>query len=94
MNDSNPADTRIIGYRDLSDSDIDMVNIIKMHGERLDGLIKSLEKDLMAQYGEADATESMRMECAQPARWLSIGRTHLQEGLMALTRAVTQPTTF
>ena len=27
-------------------------------------------------------------------RWVSIGRTHLQQGLMALTRAVAQPTFF
>lgn len=27
-------------------------------------------------------------------RWVSIGKTHLQQGLMALTRAVAQPTTF
>jgi hypothetical protein len=28
------------------------------------------------------------------ARWISIGATDLQTGLMALTRAVAQPTTF
>jgi hypothetical protein len=27
-------------------------------------------------------------------RWLAIGRTHLQEGLMALTRAVAKPEFF
>ena len=27
-------------------------------------------------------------------RWISIGATHLQEGLMALTRAVARPTFF
>ena len=27
-------------------------------------------------------------------RWISIGATDLQKGLMALTRAVAQPTTF
>jgi hypothetical protein len=27
-------------------------------------------------------------------RWISIGATHLQEGLMALTRAVAKPTFF
>lgn len=27
-------------------------------------------------------------------RWISIGQTDLQTGLMALTRAVAQPTTF
>ena len=27
-------------------------------------------------------------------RWVAIGRTHLQEGLMALTRAVAKPSFF
>ena len=27
-------------------------------------------------------------------RWVSIGKTHFQEGLMALTRSVAQPTFF
>ena len=27
-------------------------------------------------------------------RWVSIGRSQLQQGLMALTRSVAQPTTF
>ena len=35
-----------------------------------------------------------RMDRAQPERWAAIARTHFQEGLMALTRAVAQPTFF
>ena len=27
-------------------------------------------------------------------RWLSIGRTHLQEGFMAVIRSIAKPTTF
>lgn len=27
-------------------------------------------------------------------RWFNIGRTHMQQGLMALTRAIARPTTF
>lgn len=27
-------------------------------------------------------------------RWISIGRTHLQQGFMALIRAITKPTSF
>lgn len=27
-------------------------------------------------------------------RWVSIGKTHMQQGLMALVRSVAQPTTF
>jgi hypothetical protein len=33
----------------------------------------------------------MRMNAAEPERWASIGRTHFQEGVMALVRALAQP---
>lgn len=35
-----------------------------------------------------------RIDRAQPERWAAIARTRFQEGLMALTRAVAQPTFF
>ena len=41
-----------------------------------------------------ESQELRRFNSAQPSRWAAIGRTHLQEGLMALTRAIAQPTTF
>lgn len=37
---------------------------------------------------------AMRGDKALDQRWVSIGATDLQTGLMALTRAVAQPTTF
>jgi hypothetical protein len=41
-----------------------------------------------------ECVELRRFSDAQPERWAALGKTHLQEGLMALTRAVAQPTTF
>ncbi len=38
--------------------------------------------------------EQERLLKANPHRWVSIGKTHLQQGLMALTRSVAQPTFF
>lgn len=38
--------------------------------------------------------ERERINKAQSFRWHSIACTHLQEGLMALTRAIAQPSTF
>lgn len=38
--------------------------------------------------------EKLRKMETLDQRWVSIGATHLQEGLMALTRAVAQPTFF
>ena len=38
--------------------------------------------------------ESLRGNPALDQRWVSIGATDLQTGIMALVRAVAQPTTF
>lgn len=68
---------RIKGYRELNQSEIDLMNEIKHKGLELEKLIVKL-KD-------------------QPTidqRWVSIGKTDLQTGLMALTRAVAKPSFF
>ncbi|QDB70653.1 hypothetical protein RSP_0079 [Pseudomonas phage RSP] len=41
-----------------------------------------------------DPEELRRLANAEPERWVSIARTHFQEGLMALRRAVEQPERF
>ncbi len=38
--------------------------------------------------------ERLRSKDGLDQRWISIGATDLQRGLMALTRGVTKPTTF
>jgi len=68
---------KIMGYRDLSQDEIDMMNGIKTVGVELGELIDGLRK-----MEELDQ------------RWVSIGATHLQQGLMALTRAVAKPGFF
>ena len=68
---------KITGYRELSQQEIDMMNMIKEHGKALGELIGQME-------GEDEVDK----------RWLSIGRTDLQTGLMALTRSIAKPTTF
>lgn len=69
---------KITGYRDLSQSEIDLMNDIKAKGAELGELVQKLRE----QGGSLDQ------------RWISIGATDLQTGLMALTRGVAQPTTF
>lgn len=72
---------KIKGYRELSQEEINLMNQIKDFGPKLKALIDSLQdKDL--QVPTVDK------------RWIAIGRTHLQEGLMALTRAVAKPDFF
>ena len=68
---------KITGYRELSQSEIDLMNEVKEQGKVLDALITQ-----MTHNDEVDR------------RWLAIGTTNLQLGLMALTRAIAKPTSF
>lgn len=67
---------QIKGYRELSQEEINLMNMVKRQGEALELLIARIETE------------------AVDKRWISIGKTHLQQGLMALTRAIAQPTFF
>ncbi|TKI02680.1 Acb2/Tad1 domain-containing protein [Martelella alba] len=40
-----------------------------------------------------EAQEFRRFAAAEPQRWAAIGKTDIQTGIMALVRAVAQPTT-
>lgn len=69
---------KIKGYRELSEDEIELMNEIKQKGVELGNMI--------------DGLRSMGNEIDQ--RWVSIGATDLQTGLMALTRSVAQPEFF
>ena len=93
--------TKIKGYRELSQAEIDLMNAIKAEGERLGELVDRVNAHISQQQaatgsmeGEAQAAERLRLNAATPARWSALGRTHLQEGLMALVRSVAQPESF
>jgi hypothetical protein len=69
---------KISGYRELNQEEIDTMNQIKKFGPMLEELLGS-----------------MVIACPDlDKRWLAIGKTHLQEGLMALTRSVAKPEFF
>lgn len=69
---------KIKGYRELSQEEIDLMNEIKTKGVELGELVDRLHSS------EQDIDW----------RWVSIGTTNLQQGLMALTRAVAKPDFF
>jgi hypothetical protein len=69
--------TLIAGYRELTEGEIALMNIVKEKGEALADIVDLLSRD--------DTLDQ---------RWVAIGKTHLQQGVMALVRAVAQPTTF
>ncbi len=68
----------IAGYRKLTPEEVQAVNGVKVLGEFIAGAFDSLP---------------VAAPDADP-RWVSIARTHFQEGCMALTRAITKPETF
>ena len=84
----------IKGYRDLSAEEIALMNKIKTKAAECGELVAEL--GMLG--GNAQATDvDLSATQGKPVldqRWVSIGRTHLQEGFMALVRAVAQPTTF
>jgi hypothetical protein len=89
---------KIKGYRELSPTEIELMNEIKAKGEEFDALLNRLDTHLEVQRCEAErsgnADELSRIGRAQPKRWLAIARTDLQTGTMAAVRAIAQPTSF
>jgi response regulator of citrate/malate metabolism len=82
------------GYRELSQAEINLMNKIKAKGEELGDLVQELQAQNLQAIANSsgDVDENTRLH--EAGRWLSIGKTHLQQGLMALTRAVAKPTFF
>ena len=71
---------KIKGYRELTQEEIDLMNMIKEKGVELEELIEKID--------------SLTGDKAADKRWFDIGKTDLQKGLMALTRSVAKPTFF
>lgn len=79
---------KIKGYRELSQEEIDLMNEIKEQGAALEDLVERLDK---AQFANSSGQVSPSTEAL---RWVRIGKTLLQLGTMALTRAVAKPEFF
>lgn len=87
---------KIKGYRELSQTEIDLMNRIKTAGAQM----LSLQAELVASLNDyqtyltvsvGDCGEVERFIAAEPFRWAEIGKTDIQTGIMALVRAVAQP---
>lgn len=91
---------KIKGYRELSQAEIDLMNRIKAKGAELLELQyelslhltgQHLQKTVAAKNSEEAKDELRRFKMAEPMRWAAIGKTDIQTGVMALVRAVAQP---
>ena len=93
---------KLTGYRTLTQAETDLINEIKAKGVELGALVEKFFDHTRQQIDKANAhgadtgdfTEFQRLTDAEPHHWVATGATNLQQGLMALTRAVAQPTTF
>lgn len=74
---------KIKGYRELSQEEIDLMNKVKEKGAEFGNLIDEI-KIYQNQTGDHGID----------IRWLSIGQTHIQQGLMAVTRSIAKPDFF
>ena len=91
----------IAGYRDLTEEEIALMNEVKAKATEVGALLEKLRKGMQSddsllepvQVGELTFA-SVSDETVEIDRWLSIGQDHLQQGFMALTRAIARPTTF
>lgn len=86
--------TLIKGYRDLSQQEIDLINKIKICEALTLELIADIGVYLLTQgvsVPQTDKVERERLEQAGPKRWLSIAKTDIETGFMALVRSVAQP---
>lgn len=85
---------KITGYRQLSASEAALMNKIKEAGAHLGSLVAELRSIGATPPNSAPVPTDDWHGTSVDQRWVSIGATHLQEGLMALTRGVAQPTSF
>lgn len=74
--------TKIKGYRDLSQEEIDLMNMIKDQGQQLKETIEELYDKATA---DGDDTAF---------RWVAIAEMNLQQGIMAAIRSVARPESF
>ena len=100
---------KITGYRELNQTEIDLMNKVKALGPQIEEVILEINQHLSDQYKatflkdqegaelepyKRDQELLDRLEAATPERFVELAKNELQTGLMYLTRAVAQPTFF
>lgn len=80
--------TKIKGYRDLTQAEIDLMNRVKEHGVATQALLAEVSA-----VNAAHADQGL-VAGAEAHRWVAIAKTDYQTAQMALTRAVAKPGFF
>jgi hypothetical protein len=79
---------KITGYRQLTETEVALMNEAKALAERCGEFIEKLRLHPDANRGDGNFPVPLDQ------RWISIGATQLQQGFMAVIRGIAQPTTF
>jgi len=79
--------TKISGYRDLTQDEIDLMNEAKA----LEASILAFSRKVGDHLNETFLSNQERQNRAQAQRWLQIGRDDIETGFMALVRSIAQP---
>lgn len=83
---------KIKGYRELSQEEIDLINVIKAEGEKLELLLNQCRAVDVSIGKNGNRENDERLD--EASRWRAVAKTHFQQGLMALTRSVAKPEFF
>lgn len=84
--------TKVQGYRKLSDTDIDRMNVFKAASRNLVDEIDTLTREIKGRMnGPAMQSTEQRDADGTALRWLAIARTHAQQATMAACRAIARP---
>mgnify|MGYP000916729031 CR=1 FL=1 len=82
-------------YRELNQTEIDLMNECKLLEAQFHVLHEKIGNHVQKQCNDADIsddnTEYDRLAQATPYRWLDVSKTNVEQGFMALVRAVAQP---
>lgn len=81
----NPEVGRVSGYRQLSDSELAMVNALKDGGASIEALLMRAEEVI---------NQDLRLNTGERKRALALAKTNLQQGFMWAIRAVAAPQGF
>lgn len=81
-------------YRELNETEIALMNECKVLEARFHELHNKINSHVMEQLTkstDSDFEEQKRLGDATPLRWLAISKTDVEQGFMAMVRAVAQP---
>ncbi len=82
-------------YRQLSQAELALMDEIRAHAERTRDLVNRVQSFVNDRSQEPlPEGHAPHSQVTNPGRWASIGQTELQQGFMALARAVAQPSFF